>query len=119
MSNVTEVFGKGFSHKVTVYVPRTVNVNEKLSDHEANALITRATRVMSETFGGATIVNAAGAWVANSGELVTENTTLVYSFTDSLSTQKLLAVRDLLLWLKATYGQEAVAIEIDNELFFV
>lgn len=119
MSSVAEVFGSGLTHKVSVYVPSTVDVNQSLNESAAKEIIHRVQREMSNLFGGATAITTEGAWVSQSGELVTEQVTVVYSFADVLASDVLVQIKTLAESLKVELKQESVAVEIDGMLVFV
>ncbi len=116
---VDRVFGQGFHHRVAVYVPGTTAVREALTKETAERYVLRVQRSMAKRFGGATAFSASGGWVSQSGYLVTEQVTIVYSFSESLSTGDLIFIKKLATYLKRELRQEAVAVEIDGELVFV
>jgi len=74
---------------------------------------------MASEFGGATSVPARGVWLSADGTLVTEDVTIVYSFTENLSKEQLERVRVFCLNLKQELEQEAIAVEIAGKLRFV
>jgi hypothetical protein len=116
---IADVFGDGLAHRVALYVPGTTHVSETLSEVDAERHISGALRFLSEQFGGATALSAQGSWVTKDGALVTEQVTIVYAFSDTLTRDKLERVHQYALWLKLTLKQEAVAVEIDGALHFV
>jgi hypothetical protein len=117
--NVTEVFGKGLQHRVGIYVPGTQDVDKVLDKQTAEETVDRVGQTFSSLFGGASAVSLTGFYTAESGSLVRENTTLVYAFCEAIATEQLLQVRALALDLKQELGQESIAVQVDNELFFV
>ena len=66
--------------KVSVYVPSTVDVNTATDNAEVTKEVVKR---MSLLFGGATVETKQGAWICESGELVTESINVVYSFCTS------------------------------------
>lgn len=116
---MNEIFGQGYSHKVSVYVPSTQNVNLRLSADAHKNVLDTTLRFMSELYGGATAVEARGAWVSSDGMLVIETVTVVTSYTDSDDLAKQRRVKLYCEHIRHILGQEAIAVEIDNEMFFV
>lgn len=116
---VSEVFGQGLSHKVSVYVPSTQNVNLKLAADAHKNILDSTLRFMSQLYGGATAVEARGAWVSDDGLLVIETVTVITSYTDKPDVAKQRRVRMWCEQIKHTLGQEAIAVEVDGEMFFV
>ena len=51
--------------KVSIYVPSTVNVNEPVDNKQQ---VIAVIRQLSTMFGGATVSDAVGGWVSESGE---------------------------------------------------
>lgn len=116
MSN--SVFGKGYTDKVSLYIPSTANVSVALTESAAELYVSRSLRFLSRMFGGATAIPASGAWVSED-TLVTEKVTIVYSFTQSLTRQQLLEIQQHCLELKRDLAQESIAVEINGELFLI
>lgn len=110
--------GELLSHRVTVYVPSTRNVDQQLTLDEAEELVQRTAKFLSKLFGGATAQPAVGFWV-DGENLVRENVTLVYAYTRRLSKGTRKSVLDYCESLKVEYGQQAVAVEFDGKLRFV
>lgn len=119
MSANQQVFGTGLSHRIAVYVPSTTQVELELTADEHEHWVRTSLRTLSALFGGATALSAHGGWVTDQGNLVVETVTVVYSFAGDFSVSQLQAVRQLAAAIRETLGQEAVAVEIDGELFFV
>lgn len=103
--------------KVAVYVPSTVNVNEHIDNSE---YVKRTIGELADLFGGATATQAVGGWRCANGEIVLENTTIVYSFCTSEALQENFAkVYDICERLKAEMSQEAVTLEVNGQVKFV
>lgn len=111
--------GEWLTQRVAVYVPSTRDVSEVLTNEAAKEATDRTARFLSELFGGATAQPAVGYYVAADGTLVTENVTIVYSYTKRLSRQRRKAVFDYCKVLKADYGQELVTVEINGKIRLV
>lgn len=104
---------------VSVYVPGTFGLSGAL-DPKVKAQVTSETaRRLSSAFGGATAQNAEGYYVADNGELVVENVTIVKSYHDKTPAQALEIARSIADWLKVTLEQELVSIETESGLEFV
>lgn len=107
-----------FPNRISVYVPTTVDVSTVVdtSEYRESCL-----RLLSLLFGGATQTNAIGAWLSDSGEIVTENVTIVYSNTDSdivnPDSDDRVQVFKFAEYLKLALNQESVAVEINNTLY--
>jgi hypothetical protein len=71
-------------------------------------------------FGGATVTNGKGAWMAGNGKLVTEPVVLVESFTsEELYQQHNAEVYALAGEVAKALGQESVALEDCGRLFLI
>lgn len=113
------MFTNGLGHKVAVYVPSTINTSRPLTSAEHDQHVQRTLRFFAGRFGGATAERAVGAWVDSDGDLVTEDVTIVYAYAAQLTTADLAAVRSYSQLLRDVLSQEAVAVEVDGELYFV
>lgn len=105
------------SCSVKIYVPSTVNVNQSFDSQE---WVDKTLKFLSDEFGGSTASKALGAWVSNRGELVKENVTMAFSYTSQTQLeQSIEKVYDFCLDMKAKLSQEAIALEVNNELYLV
>ena len=105
------------SCKVCIYVPATINVNEQIDNSE---YVERVIKQLATMFGGATASQAVGGWVCESGEVVLENTTIVYSFCTEKDLQERISdVLSICNELKLELSQEAISLEINGQLAFV
>lgn len=103
--------------RVAVYVPSTVNVNEQVDNSE---YVKRTIGELADLFGGATATQAVGGWRCSNGEIVLENTTIVYSFCTSESLRvNFPKVYDICERLKVEMSQEAVTLEVNGQVKFV
>jgi hypothetical protein len=104
------------SSKITVYVPATMHdkkVNNKKQVDEVASLL-------SASFGGATSTNARGYWMSTEKGLIKESTTVVYAYCDTTSLEKHIdEVVEMCEKIKAEMQQEAVALEINGEIYFI
>lgn len=103
--------------KITVYIPATVNINETIDNTE---FVNKAATLLSECFGGATSTEALGYWVPDTAGLVKENTTMVFAYAGEDDLKKNLdKVIDFCESLKIEMSQDAVALELNGEMFFI
>ena len=103
--------------KITVYIPATVNINEIIDNTE---FVNKAATLLSECFGGATSTEALGYWVSDTAGLVKENTTTVFAYAGEDDLKKNLdKVIDFCQDLKTEMKQDAVALELNGEMFFI
>ena len=105
------------SHKVTVYVPATKNDEAGAFPIDNTEYVNQIAEILSNTFGGATSTDAIGYWVSNIRGLEKENTRLVFAYAESL--EKIDIVIDWCEWLKDELKQDAIALEIDNQMYFI
>ncbi|WP_270246268.1 hypothetical protein [Coprococcus sp. AM11-30B] len=105
------------SSKVTVYVPATININKEIDNKE---FVDRAATLLSDCFGGATSTDALGYWTSPTAGLVKEKTTMVFAYASEKDLRnKLDQVIDLCEDLKKEMTQDAIALEINGEMFFI
>ena len=103
--------------KITVYIPATVNINETIDNTE---FVNKAATLLSECFGGVTSTEALGYWVSDTAGLVKENTTMVFAYAGEDDLKKNLdKVIDFCQDLKTEMKQDAVALELNGEMFFI
>lgn len=105
------------SSKVTVYVPATININKEIDNKE---FVDRAATLLSDCFGGATSTDALGYWTSPTAGLVKERTTMVFAYASEKDLRnKLDQVIDLCEDLKKEMTQDAIALEVNGEMFFI
>lgn len=105
------------TERVTVYVPATSGVNAEADN--AAEVDTIAAR-LSDWFGGATIQPGAGCWMSETAGLVKESTTTVYAAcTVEQLAEHIAALRTLCENLKKEMGQEAIAMSVNQTLYFI
>ena len=103
--------------KVSIYVPSTINVNEKCDN---SAQVMNVITELSKLFGGATASQAVGGWVCEDGNTVVENVTIVYAFcTSDQLNQNIDEVISICETLKKEMSQEAISLEINGQLGFI
>lgn len=102
------------SHKVTVYVPSTMDINKEIDNAE---YVDEVATLLSSLFGGATSSQAIGYWNSPTAGLVKEKTVIVFAFAESL--EKIDLVIDKCEELKEKLNQDAIALEIDGQMYFI
>ena len=103
--------------KISIYIPATTYINTPIDN---KLYVDGALTLLSSLFGGATSSAALGAWITAAGQLVKEKTTLVFSYCDSENLKN--GIQDVITFcetLKADLKQEAIALEVNGELYFV
>ena len=117
METTTNVLSYNMDNKVSVYVPSTVNVNKRIDNKKQVMAIIKQ---MSLLFGGATSYECVGGWVADNGDIVTEQVNIVYSFCDKKSLNNNLAnVINICQQIKKDMKQEAVTLEVNGKATFI
>lgn len=105
------------AHKVTIYVPGTVAAAEA---GDTSEYITKAAEFLSGAFGGATSSAAAGYWLSAEHGLIKEKTTVVFAYAAEADlANNIDSVVDFCIMMRCALGQEAVALEIDGEMYFI
>lgn len=105
------------SSRLSIYVPQTVNVNEYIDNTKyVNDTLT----ILSKYFGGATASQAKGSWLTSNGELVIESTTIVFAYCNTRQLEESFdKIHDYIQRLKKEMSQEAIAIELNGEMYFI
>ncbi len=105
------------SSRVTVYVPATVNISESVNNSKQ---VDAALSLLSVCFGGATKTDAVGAWMSPTAGLVKERTTIVFAYcnTEQLN-DNIERVVEFCEQLRDEMKQDAVALEINSEMYFI
>lgn len=105
------------SGRITVYVPSTTDINIEIDNTE---YVKKTSALLSECFGGATSTSAIGYWLSDTAGLVQEKTVLVFGFCNETQlSEHLDKVIDLCETMKTELKQEAIALEINGELYFI
>ena len=104
-------------NKVCIYVPSTVNVNTKINNAKQ---VAKTLSFLAGLFGGCTTETARGAWVDQSGALVTEKVNKCYSFcSEKQLKEHMNDILDYCNSLKQEMGQECISLEINTKLCFI
>lgn len=105
------------SHKITVYVPATSGVDTATDNTEQ---VKRTAALLADCFGGSTSTAALGYWLSPAVGLVAENTTVVFAYAAEKDLlERIGRVVDHCEALKAEMAQEAIALELDGEMYFI
>lgn len=105
------------SSKVTVYVPATNGVSEATDNTEQ---VKKTASLLAGLFGGSTSTAALGYWLSPVAGLVAEATTVVFAYAAEADLQAHISeVVELCEELKRDMGQEAIALEINGEMYFI
>ena len=105
------------SSKVTVIVPATININEEIDN---TPYVDKVASLLSELFGGATATQTLGYWTSPTAGLVKEKSTTVFAYCKESDLQANIdKVIDLCGELKEEMTQDAIALEINEEMYFI
>lgn len=105
------------SSSVRIYVPSTIDVDK---DFDNSLWVDEAMRMLAVHFGGATSSQALGSWVSSSGQLVKEHVTIVFAYAEqSQLNASIESIHDFCVKMKLELKQEAIALEVNNELYLV
>lgn len=109
---------KGLHNKVCIYVPSTVNVDQKVDNKKYIDFVNKELCLL---FGGATMNNVIGSWFSDDlQKVVTEDITIIYSnCTDKQLQSNLHKVVKLCKKLCKDMEQECISLEVNNVLYFI
>lgn len=117
MSKIKNAFK--LSNKVGIIVPSTIGANTKGNEDTVKFNVRQVMKTLSEMFGGASTIKQEGAWVSEEHGLIVEENTLVYAYAEELNDSILNKVLEVAEALGQAMEQEAIAVEINNEMYFV
>lgn len=105
------------NHKVTIYIPGTVDAN---TAGNTSAYVTECAALLSECFGGATSTPVRGYWMSEAHGLITEDNNAVFAYAaQSALDEHLDDVVDFAVRMRDALKQEAVAVELDGVMYFI
>jgi len=105
------------SSRITLYVPATINTNKEIDNTK---YVDQAASLFSSCFGGSTSTPALGYWLSNTQGLVKEKTTIVFAYCNNNQLeQNIDQVVEFCEGLKTEMSQEAIALEINGEMYFI
>jgi hypothetical protein len=97
--------------QVALYVPSRDNRGRDLQPETRRANLAYVVREMASRFGGATQTEAVGAYLADSGDMITERVTIVRSFVFNPADDDAAWLRELACYVGRLANQESMAIE--------
>lgn len=106
-----------YSSSVMVFIPSKQQNGKSIENLEA--LKDEILKQMSTLFGGATLSDAVGSYILNTGEVQKEGVTLCESFCKTLNAKLTSKVIELCEDLKARANQESVGLKINGEFYFI
>jgi hypothetical protein len=106
------------SHKVSLYVPTKDKNNIDLPAELIQKMIDITALKFSEVNGGATSTEALGYWKSLAGELIKEKVVVVFSYSNNLE-KSIEAAIETGEQLKEMANQDAISLEVNNELYFI
>lgn len=104
------------SSKVTVIVPATININEKIDN---TPYVDKVASLLSDCFGGATATTTLGYWKSTAMGLVKEKSTTVFAYCSEADLQNNIDKVIDCESLKTEMTQDAIALEINGEMYFI
>ena len=105
------------SSKVTVYVPTTCDINKPCDTSE---WVDACATLLSNCFGGATSTEALGYWTSPTAGLVKEKSIMVFAYCSDADLQaKIETVLSFCEAMKSELSQDAIALEINGEMYFI
>lgn len=105
------------SSKITVYIPSTCNINKEVNTQN---YIDECATLLSNSFGGATSCEALGYWTSPSAGLVKEKSTMIFAYcSDEDLKNHFEKVVDFCLKMKKELNQDAIALELNGEMYFI
>ena len=105
------------SSKITVYVPSTCDIDKPIDNSE---WVDSCATLLSNCFGGATSCNALGYWTSPTAGLVKEKSIMVFAYcSDADLNNHIETVLDFCEAMKNELLQDAIAIEINGDMYFI
>lgn len=105
------------SSKITVYIPSTCDINKSAN---TQYYIDKCAVLLSESFGGATSCEALGYWNSPTAGLVKEKSTMIFAYCSDEDLKKHIEkIIDFCLNMKKELNQDAIALEINGEMYFI
>ncbi|KAG2374623.1 hypothetical protein C9374_010642 [Naegleria lovaniensis] len=119
-----EVFGMPFAtHEISIIIPSTKNIYQKLSSEEHEAIVQRVVTSMVKIAGGVTTLPGnIGYWMSQHSfkqELVSEEITIVTMNIPNLTKEIKRMVKEIAVSVAKDLNQEAVFVKIDTHAFLV
>lgn len=103
------------SHYVSFYVPSTVQADTRAGAAEVAARVSEISTLFASYYGGYTTIDAAGGYMATTGQKIEEPVVQVKSFTDAETLERTRpAIFRLAEQVCAQWSQESIGVEIDG-----
>lgn len=105
------------AHTIGIFIPSTVGVSTAVDNSRQ---VQEALAFLGSIFGGATKSESEGVWKSEEHGLVVEQVTIVRSFVSrKVLEQRLDDIVGFVIQLKQAMRQEAIAVDIDNQLVLI
>lgn len=105
------------SSKITIYVPSTKNINEKIDNRK---YVDDCATLLADCFGGATSTEALGYWMSPKVGLVKEKSTMIFAYcTTEQASEHIEKVIDFCRNMKKELAQDSIALEYNGEMYFI
>ena len=105
------------SSKVTLIVPATINITEEIDN---TVYVDEVAALFAECFGGATATQTLGYWKSPTAGLVKEKSTTVFAYCSEADLMENIdKVIDKAEELRNRLSQDAIAVEINGEMYFI
>ena len=103
----------------SITVPST-EYDKKIPKEKYMKRIDEVQKWLSKTFGGETTIKGVGGYVANSGNLIEENVSVVTSFADdkNFEEKQRKLVEQIKRW-KDDWKQESIAYQVEDDLYLI
>lgn len=117
---ISAIFGSGLENEVQMIICTMDKDNNLLEFEKVETAKKETIKLFTETFGGATITEAAGTWLAN-GQLEQEKNYVISSNADdsSMSSGTLKLIKEQAEKVKELLQQDAVSVKVNGTLFFI
>jgi hypothetical protein len=107
----------GRTNQVSIFIPTTIDVTQAV---DTGDYVDRALAFLGQRFGGATTTQARGVWNSSEAGLVGETIHIVRSYATQNDLDKhLQSILDYVGALKVELRQEAMAVEINQQLMLI
>ncbi|MFA7157531.1 MAG: hypothetical protein WC123_07605 [Bacilli bacterium] len=106
------------SHKISLYVPTKDKNNQDIDSSLIAKMVDMTASTFSAVNGGATSSEALGYWKSVAGELIKEKIVVVFSYSNDLE-KSIEAAIEIGEQLKEISNQDAISLEVNNELYFI
>ena len=107
----------GLKNKISIYVPSTTEGDKEVNN---DFWVQTVREKLNYMFGGSTSFQSIGSWYnEEERKTITEEITIVYSYSQTLDNNQIDEVISLCEWLKEDMMQYCISLEINNSLHFI